>query len=123
MAHRQLSARPWRLSETDQRFVYAGDAVFAAGELASPDSNRIRLRSVSFTYWQYETYHRTGWRASQGNGECAVALAISEVRGIVERACARQDVLDACAKRDLGQVIILLKAHGITQGMIAELTG
>ena len=52
-----------------------------------------------------------------------MALAISEVRGIVERACARQDVLDACAKRDLGQVIILLKAHGITQGMIAELTG
>jgi DNA-binding transcriptional regulator YiaG len=52
-----------------------------------------------------------------------VALAISEVRGIVERACARQDVLDACAKRDLGAIIILLKAHGITQGMIAELTG
>ena len=59
--------------------------LFAAGELASPDSNRIRLRSFSFTYWQYETYHRIGWRASQGNGECAVALAISEVRGIVER--------------------------------------
>jgi hypothetical protein len=52
-----------------------------------------------------------------------VALAISEVRGIVERACARQDVLDACAKRDLGMVIALLKEHGITQGMIAELTG
>ena len=52
-----------------------------------------------------------------------MALAISEVRGIVERACARQDVLDACARRDLGAVITLLKAHGITQGMIAELTG
>ena len=52
-----------------------------------------------------------------------MALAISEVRGIVERACARQDVLDACAKRDLGMVIALLKEHGITQGMIAELTG
>ena len=102
--------------------MYAGDAAFAAGELAFPGLNRIRLRSVSFTYWQNEAYHRIGWRASQGNGECAVALAISEVRGIVERACARQDVLDACAKRDLGQVIILLKAHGITQGMIAELT-
>ena len=73
--------------------MYAGDAVFAAGELAFPDLNRIRLRSVSFTYWQYETYHRIGWRASQGNGECAVALASSEVRGTVERACARQDVV------------------------------
>ena len=52
-----------------------------------------------------------------------MVLAISEVRGIVERACARQDVLDACARRDLGAVITLLKAHGITQGMIAELTG
>ena len=52
-----------------------------------------------------------------------MALAISEVRGIVERACARQDVLDACARRDLGAIITLLKPHGITQGMIAELTG
>ena len=52
-----------------------------------------------------------------------MALAISEVRGIVERACARQDVLDACARRDLGAIIIVLKPHGITQGQIAELTG
>jgi transcriptional regulator with XRE-family HTH domain len=52
-----------------------------------------------------------------------VALGVSEVRGIVERACARQEVLDACARRDLGAVITLLKADGITQGRIAELTG
>ena len=52
-----------------------------------------------------------------------MALAISEVRGIVERACARQDVLDACARRDLGTVITVLNAHGLTQGKIAELTG
>jgi hypothetical protein len=38
----------------------------------------------------------------------------------VERVCARQDVPDACAKRDLGRV---LNAHGLTQGPIAELTG
>jgi transcriptional regulator with XRE-family HTH domain len=52
-----------------------------------------------------------------------VALAISEVRGIVERACARQDVLGACARRDLGTVITVLNADGLTQGQIAELTG
>jgi hypothetical protein len=50
-------------------------------------------------------------------------MAISEVRGIVELACARQDVLDACARRDLGAVITVLKAHGVAQGQIAELTG
>ena len=52
-----------------------------------------------------------------------MVLAISEVRGIVERACARQDVLDACARRDLGAVITVLNAHGLTQGQIADLTG
>ena len=52
-----------------------------------------------------------------------MALAISEVRGIVERACARQDVLDACARRDLGTVITVLKSLGVAQGQIAELTG
>jgi transcriptional regulator with XRE-family HTH domain len=52
-----------------------------------------------------------------------VALAISEVRRIVQRACARQDVLDACARRDLGTVITVLKSLGVAQGQIAELTG
>jgi transcriptional regulator with XRE-family HTH domain len=52
-----------------------------------------------------------------------VALAISEVRRIVERACARQDVLDACARRDLGTVITVLMSLGVPQGQIAELTG
>ena len=52
-----------------------------------------------------------------------MALAISEVRGIVERVCARQDVLDACAKHDLGAVIAILNAHGLTQGELAALTG
>ena len=52
-----------------------------------------------------------------------MALAISEVRGIVERACARPDVLDACARRDLGTVITVLMSLGVTQGQIAELTG
>jgi transcriptional regulator with XRE-family HTH domain len=52
-----------------------------------------------------------------------VPLAISEVRKIVERVCARPDVLDACARRDLGLVIRVLHAHGLTQGQIAGLTG
>jgi transcriptional regulator with XRE-family HTH domain len=52
-----------------------------------------------------------------------VPLPMSEVRGIVERVCARRDVLDACARRDLGAVITVLNAHGLTQGQIAGLTG
>jgi tetratricopeptide (TPR) repeat protein len=52
-----------------------------------------------------------------------MALPIFEVRGIVERVCARQDVLDACTNRDLGTVITVLGAHGVTQGQIADLTG
>ena len=74
-------------------------------------------------YWQYETCHRIGWQAAQGNGERGVALAISEVRGIVQRACAGQDILDACARRDLGTVITLLRPHGVTQGQVSALTG
>ena len=41
----------------------------------------------------------------------------------MERVCARHDVLDACARRDLGTVIAVLGAHGVTQGQIAGLTG
>jgi hypothetical protein len=50
-------------------------------------------------------------------------LAISDVRRVVERVCARPEVLDACARRDLGAVITVLNAHGVTQGQIAGLTG
>jgi transcriptional regulator with XRE-family HTH domain len=52
-----------------------------------------------------------------------MALTSAEVRGIVERVCARPEVLDACATRDLGAVISALGAGGLTQGRIAELTG
>jgi transcriptional regulator with XRE-family HTH domain len=47
----------------------------------------------------------------------------AEVRPIVERVCARPEVLDACARRDLGTVISALGTGGLTQGRIAELTG
>jgi hypothetical protein len=47
----------------------------------------------------------------------------SDVRAIVERVCARSDVLDACTRRDLGAVISALGSAGITQGQVSALTG
>ena len=52
-----------------------------------------------------------------------MVLPISEVRRIVDRVCARQDVLDACAERDLGYVIAVFEKNGLTQGQMASLTG
>ena len=52
-----------------------------------------------------------------------MAVDIPVIREVVERVCTRQDVLDACKRRDLGAVITVLCAHGITQGQIAGLTG
>src|SRR6266567_1502386 len=46
-----------------------------------------------------------------------------EVREIVNRAFARQDVLDACKERDLGKIVSVLGGHGLSQGQIAGLTG
>jgi transcriptional regulator with XRE-family HTH domain len=52
-----------------------------------------------------------------------MAVGVSAVHEVVERVCARPDLLDACRHRDLGIVIELLGAHGVTQGQIAGLTG
>ena len=52
-----------------------------------------------------------------------MAVDIPAIREIVERVCTRQDVLDACKRRDLGFVVRVLCAHGITQGQIAAVTG
>jgi hypothetical protein len=52
-----------------------------------------------------------------------MALRAPDVREVVERVFARQDVLDACGRRDLGAVVAVLGAHGVTQGQIAGLTG
>ncbi len=52
-----------------------------------------------------------------------MTLGIFEVREIIRRVFARQDVLDACARRDLGRIIMVLGADGLTQGRISELTG
>ena len=51
-----------------------------------------------------------------------MAVSSADVRAIVERVCARPEVLDACAKRDLGAVIAALGSAGITQGQISALT-
>lgn len=52
-----------------------------------------------------------------------MAVTPAELRATVDRVCARPDVLDACARRDLGAVISALGGAGITQGKISELTG
>lgn len=59
----------------------------------------------------------------KGTGSTPMSVNPAEVRGIVERVCARPEVLDACARRDLGTVISALGRGGLTQGRIAELTG
>jgi hypothetical protein len=52
-----------------------------------------------------------------------MAVDIPAIRDVVERVCTRKDVFDACKRRDLGAVISVLCAHGITQGQLAVLTG
>ena len=52
-----------------------------------------------------------------------MAVSSADVRAIVERVCARPDVMDACARRDLGAVISALGSFGVTQGQISALTG
>ena len=52
-----------------------------------------------------------------------MVLSVSDVRAIVTKVCARPDVLDACRRGDLGTVIAVLGAHGVTQGRISSLTG
>jgi hypothetical protein len=52
-----------------------------------------------------------------------MAVDIPAIREIVERICTRKDVLYACKRRDLGAVITLLCANGVTQGQLSVLTG
>jgi hypothetical protein len=49
-----------------------------------------------------------------------------EIQEIVNRVFARQDVIEACRqreRRDIGLIISVLGSHGISQGLIAGLTG
>ena len=52
-----------------------------------------------------------------------MAVDIPAIREIAERVFARQDVLDACRRRDLSWPITVLGANGVTQAQIATLTG
>jgi hypothetical protein len=52
-----------------------------------------------------------------------VAVGVADVRSVVDRVCARPDVLEACRNHDLGYVIKTLWENGLTQGKIAALTG
>src|SRR5690349_15107340 len=58
----------------------------------------------------------TGWMSS-------MTLDLREVREIVARVFARQDVLAACGERKLGPVLDVLSHHGISQTQITCLTG
>jgi hypothetical protein len=52
-----------------------------------------------------------------------MAVDIPGVREVVERVFARPDVLNACRRRDLSMPITVLCANGVTQALIATLTG
>jgi transcriptional regulator with XRE-family HTH domain len=52
-----------------------------------------------------------------------MAVEVPVLREVVERACTRKDVLDACKRRDLGAVITALGTQGVTQGQLSMLTG
>jgi hypothetical protein len=54
-----------------------------------------------------------------------MALALSEVRLIVQRVCTRPEVLEACRRHDIGFVVETLGKNNpkITQGQISALTG
>jgi hypothetical protein len=52
-----------------------------------------------------------------------MGVGIPVVREALERVFARDDVLDACRRRDLGAVIEAVCAAGVTQGQLSVLTG
>lgn len=52
-----------------------------------------------------------------------MVVGVADVRSIVDRVCARPDVLDACRKHDFRHVITVLCDNGLSQGKIGALTG
>lgn len=46
-----------------------------------------------------------------------------QIREILDRVFARQDMYDACKNHDFRAIIRILQRHGITQGQIASMTG
>jgi hypothetical protein len=64
--------------------------------------------------WAAGTQMRTG---------SVMGLDKQEVRERIKRAFARQDVMEACKERKIGQIIDILKGYGISQGLIGSMTG
>jgi hypothetical protein len=52
-----------------------------------------------------------------------MTVSPADARAVIDRVCARPDVLGALARRDLGMVITALGGSGMAQGRISELTG
>ncbi len=52
-----------------------------------------------------------------------MAVDVPVLREVVQRVFTRNDVLNACKRRDIGAVIEALCAQGVTQGQISVLTG
>jgi transcriptional regulator with XRE-family HTH domain len=52
-----------------------------------------------------------------------MAVDIPAIREVVERVFARQDVLNACRRRNISMPITVLCANGVTQAQIATITG
>ena len=52
-----------------------------------------------------------------------MAVDTPAIREVVERVFARQDVLNACKRRDISTMITILGANGVTQAEIAALMG
>jgi hypothetical protein len=55
--------------------------------------------------------------------DVVMALDRREIQERVNRAFAREDALEACRQRDIGALVTILRRHGISQGVIAGLTG
>jgi hypothetical protein len=71
-------------------------------------------------------------KADERGSDLVMALDRKEVQQRVERVFAREDVLEACVRRDRGQekptsdlgvILNVMKSHGLTQGVISGLTG
>jgi hypothetical protein len=90
------SAASGRRGATRRRFLFA--SVIAAPQVAGCSVNRRwGLRRITLCTCNV-LRNASSVDGGRTNGKHTVVLAPSDVRGIVERVCARQDVLDACAK-------------------------
>jgi hypothetical protein len=69
------------------------------------------------------TDHLSKEAAAALGREASMAVDEAIVRERLSKVFARQDFFQACTRRDVGAIVRLLRAHGITQGQVASLTG